>query len=73
MRTRGSQVHQCRKRDNGPSGVPDDVASVHLSANALARFIPCDSRDDETHKESVSENVRRCSGSLSEHIEPRDL
>jgi hypothetical protein len=40
MRTRGSQVHQCRKRDNGPSGVPDYVASVHLSANSLVTLYP---------------------------------
>ena len=40
MRTRGSQVNQGRKRDNGPSGVPDDVASVHLSAIALVTLPP---------------------------------
>ena len=69
MRTRGSQVHQCRKRDNGPSGVPDYVAPVHLSANALV-FLPCASREAWTNEESVCEDVRRCGGGLSKDVEP---
>jgi hypothetical protein len=62
IRTRGGQKHQRRNRDNVPSGVPDDEASVQLSTIASVishAFSPCASRDNDTHEESVSENVRQ--------------